>query len=253
MPLAHQITSTLFLAVLGFELRASSLWARHSPSRDMLWPMLSAWLAQYTKGRRHDGPAVAFSLSCPLPQRPEQVSRPGLKDCWPVAQVWPLGGNSVDRETPHSSLSLLVSSGFLLFSFLRYWGLNSGPTPWATPPALFLWRVFWDRVSRTISLGWHQTAILLIPASWIAAITGLSHQCPAYVYFLNRSTIRFSQRALRWSRRPCQTVHINTKQTNGNFLFSFIWVPRGQRASHNIGSPCSNTTNRASSTWHFFA
>jgi hypothetical protein len=25
--------------------------------------------------------------------------------------------------------------------------LNSGPLPWATPPALFLWRVFQDRVS----------------------------------------------------------------------------------------------------------
>jgi hypothetical protein len=28
------------------------------------------------------------------------------------------------------------------FSFLRYWSLNSEPTPWATPPALFLWRFF---------------------------------------------------------------------------------------------------------------
>jgi hypothetical protein len=34
--------------------------------------------------------------------------------------------------------------------FLWYWGLNSEPSPWATPPALFLWRVFEDRVSRTI-------------------------------------------------------------------------------------------------------
>jgi hypothetical protein len=25
---------------------------------------------------------------------------------------------------------------------LQYWGLNSGSTPWATLPALFLWRVF---------------------------------------------------------------------------------------------------------------
>jgi hypothetical protein len=33
-----------------------------------------------------------------------------------------------------------------------YWGLNSGPSPWATPPALFLWRVFWDRVSRNYLL-----------------------------------------------------------------------------------------------------
>jgi hypothetical protein len=25
---------------------------------------------------------------------------------------------------------------------LWYWSLNSGPTPWATPPAPFLWLVF---------------------------------------------------------------------------------------------------------------
>jgi hypothetical protein len=34
-----------------------------------------------------------------------------------------------------------------LFIYLRCWGLNSGPSPWATPPALVLWRVFLDRVS----------------------------------------------------------------------------------------------------------
>jgi hypothetical protein len=27
----------------------------------------------------------------------------------------------------------------LLFCFLQYWRLNSGPSPWATPPVLFLW------------------------------------------------------------------------------------------------------------------
>jgi hypothetical protein len=35
---------------------------------------------------------------------------------------------------------------FIYFSIylfiLRYQGLNSEPTPWTTPPALFLWRVF---------------------------------------------------------------------------------------------------------------
>jgi hypothetical protein len=32
---------------------------------------------------------------------------------------------------------------------LPYWSLNSGPSSWVTPPALFLWRVFWERVSQT--------------------------------------------------------------------------------------------------------
>jgi hypothetical protein len=36
---------------------------------------------------------------------------------------------------------------------------------------------FQDRVSRTISPGWLQTAILLISASLVARIIDLSHQC----------------------------------------------------------------------------
>jgi hypothetical protein len=64
--------------------------------------------------------------------------------------------------------SLLSSDGILcslirfdwLF-FLWYQDLNSGPSPWATPPALFLWRVFWDRISQLF-------------ASWIAGITGVT-------------------------------------------------------------------------------
>jgi hypothetical protein len=35
----------------------------------------------------------------------------------------------------------------LVCLFLRYLGLNSGPTPWVTPPVLFCDGFFWDRVS----------------------------------------------------------------------------------------------------------
>jgi hypothetical protein len=56
---------------------------------------------------------------------------------------------------------------------LWYWGLNSGPSPRATPPALFLWRVFRNRVSRTLCPGWLPTVILLISSSWVARITGV--------------------------------------------------------------------------------
>jgi hypothetical protein len=52
------------------------------------------------------------------------------------------------------------------FFFLRYWSLNSGPSPWTTPPALFLWRVFQDSVLWPLCLGWLWTVILLISASW---------------------------------------------------------------------------------------
>jgi hypothetical protein len=43
--------------------------------------------------------------------------------------------------------------------------MNSGPTPYATPPALFGEGFFQDRVSQTICWAWLQTVILLISAS----------------------------------------------------------------------------------------
>jgi hypothetical protein len=52
--------------------------------------------------------------------------------------------------------------------------LNSGPTPWATPPALscdFFFKIgSWE----LFCPGWLQTTILLISASWIVRITGVS-------------------------------------------------------------------------------
>jgi hypothetical protein len=69
---------------------------------------------------------------------------------------------------------------YLFFSFLWYWSLNSGPSPWVTPPALFLWRVFQDRISQTVCLARLPTVILLISASWVARIAGVSHRCPAW-------------------------------------------------------------------------
>jgi hypothetical protein len=38
---------------------------------------------------------------------------------------------------------------------------------------------FWDRVLQTVYPGWLGTAILLISASWVAKITGVSHWCSA--------------------------------------------------------------------------
>jgi hypothetical protein len=76
-----------------------------------------------------------------------------------------------------------------LFFFLQYWGLNSGPTPWVTPPALlFCEGFFWDMKSffeiyLANYLPWlasnHNSPDL---ASWVARITGLSHWCLAIGY-----------------------------------------------------------------------
>jgi hypothetical protein len=71
------------------------------------------------------------------------------------------------------------SKPFFFFFFFQFLGLNSGPIPWATPQALFCDGYFRDRVSWTICSGWLWTLILLICASWIARITGVSHRCRA--------------------------------------------------------------------------
>jgi hypothetical protein len=46
-----------------------------------------------------------------------------------------------------------------------------------------LWRVFQDRVLQTVCPGWFPTEILLISASWVARITGVSHRHPAPATF----------------------------------------------------------------------
>jgi hypothetical protein len=64
---------------------------------------------------------------------------------------------------------------FFFLCFFCFVVLNSGPSPGATSPALFLWRIFQDRILWTICLGWLQTEILLISASWVARIRGVNH------------------------------------------------------------------------------
>jgi hypothetical protein len=58
--------------------------------------------------------------------------------------------------------------------------LNSGSTSWATPPTpplhFYCDGFFWDRVSWTNCMGWLWNVLLLISASWVAWITGVTHQ-----------------------------------------------------------------------------
>jgi hypothetical protein len=51
--------------------------------------------------------------------------------------------------------------------------------------SLFVMVLFSDRVSRTICLGWLQTTIFLISASWVVRITGMSHWMLAPKKFLS--------------------------------------------------------------------
>jgi hypothetical protein len=68
-----------------------------------------------------------------------------------------------------------VCTGHFLFSFM----LGRRTTTWATLPAHFCDGYFRDRILRTVCFDCLQTAILLIFASWVTKITGVSHWFPA--------------------------------------------------------------------------
>jgi hypothetical protein len=68
----------------------------------------------------------------------------------------------------------------IFFFFGWTWVWTQVQTTWATPPALSVKVfIFWDTLSQTICPGWLWTTILLISASWVARITGVSHWPPA--------------------------------------------------------------------------
>jgi hypothetical protein len=108
------------------------------------------------------------------------------------------------HSTTKLYLQLLQKICFYLFIYLfTYfwwnWGLNSGPSPWATPPTLFYDRYFQDSVSQTICPGWLWTTILLISASGVARITGVSHLAQE-IFLKRKSSLRSSFFLLtRWS------------------------------------------------------
>jgi hypothetical protein len=107
--------------------------------------------------------------------------------------------------------------------FPQCWDLNSGPTPWATPPALFFFffeGFFWDRVFQTICSGWLQTVILLISASWVARITSVSHQCPA-------GGIGFWTQGCLLARQVLYCFWHATSPYNNTFLLAKITDPGG--------------------------
>jgi hypothetical protein len=106
-----------------------------------------------------------------------------------------------------------------LFFVLQYWGLNSGPTTWATPPAHFCDRFFWDWVLQTICLVW---------LSRVARITGVSHQCPAHSAFEIGSSVCLGS----WVARITVISH---HVWPCFFFFFFCGTGFELRASHLLG------------------
>jgi hypothetical protein len=91
----------------------------------------------------------------------------------------------------------------------------------------FLWRVFWDRVSWNYLPGWLWTSIILISASWVARMTGMSHRClTAFLILKSYSPYPFCRDFLQGGRAGRQlsvrlstganlTLQVDIKETPG--------------------------------------
>jgi hypothetical protein len=92
----------------------------------------------------------------------------------------------------HSPLLLYLCLVFVILGFdLRSSHLlGRGSITWVTPLTLFGIMYFQDRVLHTVCPGWLRTTILLISASWIARITGTSHQDLCFPIFFYGPTIK---------------------------------------------------------------
>jgi hypothetical protein len=83
------------------------------------------------------------------------------------------------------------------FYFLWYWDLNSGPTPCATP-STSPFGYFQDGISQAICpLKWLWTLSLLISASQVARIIGVSHQHPALCLILKKLSLKYLMHGVR--------------------------------------------------------
>jgi hypothetical protein len=106
----------------------------------------------------------------------------------PVLQVfW-------DHSTPWGNWTLVNQQRVRLldFFFWRYWSLNSGPTPGAIPPALFVKGFYQVASLSNYFSGLALNCGPLISFSWVARITGVSHQLKTF---------------LRWYYRPGIVEH----------------------------------------------
>jgi hypothetical protein len=101
-----------------------------------------------------------------------------------LGMIFPFQKFSSGRKLTRFASPLSVL--FFFFFSTRAWtqGLHQSHS---TSP-FFVKGFFWDRVSWTICTGWFQAAILLISASWVARIAGVSYQHLALCSYFSEVT-----------------------------------------------------------------
>jgi hypothetical protein len=110
------------------------------------------------------------------------------------------------------SLRNILFFFFLFGENLWVSALQSRPSiAWAKPPVHFALVNLEMGVSRTVCLDLPQSAVLLISASQVAWITGVSHQCLArtyYSYWLKNTVYETSYCQMTYVNVPVKKVHI---------------------------------------------
>jgi hypothetical protein len=106
---------------------------------------------------------------------------------------------------------------------LQYWGLKSGPIPWAFSVS----GIFQNRVLRTICLGWLRTTILLISASWVARIIGASHRYLAIISNLPPTSLcrQTWSRPTVWDFTSCLCCSYSIRCTDFSWNFCRVFLP----------------------------
>jgi hypothetical protein len=99
--------------------------------------------------------------------------------------------------------------------------------------------LYCDGVSRTFFLGQSGTLILPISASWVARITGMSHQCPAqHIFFIFSCCNIFSQLITCLLTLWCPAVNRSPQFYSSqmpHFFFALQFLPFGvllKKSSH---------------------
>jgi hypothetical protein len=118
----------------------------------------------------------SWEIRKPSINRPWDILRSGI-----TPHIWRTGWKAID----------CLGSWFLEWPVLlgERGRTSFCPKPRVTLPALFCdgfsRGVIQNRVSRTICLGWLRTKILMISASLVARITGMSYRCQATLWVLH--------------------------------------------------------------------
>jgi hypothetical protein len=126
-------------------------------------------------------------------------------------------------------LNVLMEKGFFFFSFFSGTGAcTQGLHFKPLHQPYFCIRYFWDRVLWTICWGWLWTMILLISASWVAGIIGVSYWGPVLLLLFSflgtgdwtRVLTHTSQVFYHWTTSPASFFVIVVLLWDGSHLIA---------------------------------